>query len=92
LQSWFAGKVSFTPPLPPVAIGELELTGGRLCHFFDRAIASYMYRFDGRVVSVYVMARDGLELSVAAPAGETEPTQFRGFSNIVVSSDDLVFA
>src|SRR5262249_35861792 len=46
---------------PPVGMPGLSLDGGRLCYFFRRWIAAYMYRFDGHVVSLYVLSNEGIE-------------------------------
>ena len=65
LRDWFIDKVDFTPPTPATP-DELNLIGGRLCYILDRRAASYMYRVDGRFVSLYVMDGVGLNRPIDA--------------------------
>ena len=60
VRAWLAQRVDFAPP--PVARGstQIKLIGGRLCLFAGRRVASYMYRVHGRLLSIYIMASDGL--------------------------------
>jgi len=60
VRAWLAQRVNFAPP--PVARGstKIELIGGRLCLFAGRRVASYIYRVQGRLLSIYVMTADGL--------------------------------
>ena len=60
VRAWLAQRVNFAPP--PVARGstKIELIGGRLCLFAGRRVASYMYRVQRRLLSIYVMTADGL--------------------------------
>jgi anti-sigma factor RsiW len=61
LRRWFMPRIDFTPPAPPMNPG-LTLIGGRLCYFFERRIASYMYRADNHLMSLYIMSDQGIEL------------------------------
>lgn len=61
LRRWFVPRVDFTPPAAPMNPGT-TLIGGRLCYFFERRIASYMYKADDHLVSLYVMSDQGIEL------------------------------
>jgi anti-sigma factor RsiW len=63
VRAWLAQRVDFAPP--PVARGstQIELIGGRLCLFAGRRVASYMYRVQGRLLSIYVMTANGLSLT-----------------------------
>lgn len=60
VHDWLAQRVDFAPP--PVARGdaEIELIGGRLCVFAGRRVASYMYRVQGQLLSIYIMTAEGL--------------------------------
>jgi anti-sigma factor RsiW len=60
LQQWFVPRVDFAPPEPPMNAG-LTLIGGRLCYFFQRRVAAYMYRADDRLLSLYVMSDGDIE-------------------------------
>ena len=92
LRSWFATRVDFTPPAPPVSSGKLELLGGRLCYFFDRRVASYMYRVSGHLVSLYVMRGDGLDLSRTATERKRAVLHARGFIDVVWTKGDFLFS
>ena len=61
LRQWFVPRVDFAPPTPPT-MSDLSLVGGRLCYFFRRRIAAYMYHVDGHVLSLYVMSDQDIEL------------------------------
>ena len=63
VRIWLAQRLDFAPP--PVAEGstQVELIGGRLCVFAGRRVASYMYRVQGRLLSIYVMTANGLSLT-----------------------------
>ena len=61
LRQWFVPRVDFAPPTPPT-MSDLSLVGGRLCYFFRRRIAAYMYHVDGHVLSLYIMSDQGIEL------------------------------
>src|SRR5262249_58848882 len=54
-------ECAFPPPTPPT-LSDLSLVGGRLCYFFKRRIAAYMYHVDGHVLSLYVMSNQDIEL------------------------------
>jgi len=69
LREWFMSRVDFIPPAPPMTL-RLVLIGGRLCYFFERRIASYMYRIDGRLVSLYIMSSKDID-SPSAGGGVT---------------------
>jgi anti-sigma factor RsiW len=91
LRSWFATRVDFTPPAPPAPSGRLELLGGRLCYFFDRRVASYMYRFSGHLVSLYVMRGDGLDFSKTARERRSAVLHAGGFTDVVWTKGDFLF-
>ena len=61
LRQWFVPRVDFAPPTPPT-MSDLSLVGGRLCYFFKRRIAAYMYHVDGHVLSLYIMSDQDIEL------------------------------
>jgi len=60
LRQWFVPRVDFAPPTPPT-MSDLSLVGGRLCYFFRRRIAAYMYDVDGHVLSLYIMSDQDIE-------------------------------
>ncbi len=66
LRSWFAGKVMFSPPSSP-PLPSLHLIGGRLCFFMNRRIASYMYRSDDYLLSLYIIPASARRQPEMAP-------------------------
>jgi anti-sigma factor RsiW len=60
VRNWLAQRVDFAPPLVARGSTQIELIGGRLCVFAGRRVASYMYRVQGRLLSIYIMSADGL--------------------------------
>ncbi|PON15344.1 hypothetical protein C2W62_24315 [Candidatus Entotheonella serta] len=96
LRKWFQTKVAFSPPVLPSDIDKAKLVGGRLCHFLNRRVASYMYQTDGRYVSLYVMSRQGLEPPPGKPL-LLEPVQatlheVKGYTHILWSQTDLLYS
>lgn len=96
LRQWFQTKVAFSPPVLPDRVEKAKLAGGRLCHFLNRRVASFMYQTDGRYVSVYVMPREGLTL----PAGEAVDLhraqatvhEVQGYTHLIWSQTDLLYS
>lgn len=96
VRTWLAQRVDFAPP--PVARGstQIELIGGRLCVFAGRRVASYMYRVQSRLLSIYVMTADGLN-----PTGSTRTvrhgrtlviTRERHLTQASWSEDSLIYS
>ena len=96
VREWFWEKVDFSPPVLPVQAGKAHLVGGRLCHFLDRRVAAFMYRADGRYISLYVMPRQGLDLPPSS--GEVlQPMRatvhdVKGYTHILWSRTDLLYS
>jgi len=67
LRQWFMPKVNFAPPTPPTT-SDLSLVGGRLCYFFRRRVAAYMYHADGHVLSLYIMSDRDIEMPSSGDA------------------------
>lgn len=96
LRKWFQTKVSFSPPVLPSEVDKAKLVGGRLCHFLNRRVASFMYQTNGRYVSLYVMSRRGLEPPPGKPL-VLEPAQatlheVKGYTHILWSQTDLLYS
>ncbi len=97
LRRWFAQRVAFTPPEPPVGMPGLSLEGGRLCNFFKRWIASYMYRFDGHAVSLYVLSSEGIEpppelAGSSSGAPNAVVHRIDGFTHVLWSTGPLYYS
>ena len=65
---------------------QIELIGGRLCLFAGRRVASYMYRVQGRLLSIYVMSARGLN-----PTGDAR-IERAGRTLVMTREDHLVQA
>ncbi|ETX04836.1 MAG: hypothetical protein ETSY2_26485 [Candidatus Entotheonella gemina] len=96
LRKWFRTRVSFSPPVLPGQVEKAKLVGGRLCHFLNRRVASFMYKTEGRYISVFVMPREGLTL----PSGEgvdlhhAQATvhEVQGYTHLIWSQTDLLYS
>ncbi len=96
VRQWFQEKVDFPPPELPVRVGTAHLVGGRLCHFLDRRVASYMYDADGHYLSLYVMPRQGLSppagADVALESLRATLHEVHGYTHIIWSRMDLLYS
>ncbi len=94
LHLWFAGKLDFQPPKPPQPDRQVELMGGRLCYFLHRRAASYMYRADGHLVSLFFFREAGLGM----PTGGEETVvgqpaivrRVEGFTHVLWNDGGLI--
>lgn len=95
LRAWFQPKMNFAVPRPPNAHAA-ELVGGRLCYFLERRVASFMYRHEGRYLSLFVMEEEGLP----QPAGErvlfagheAVLRDLEGFTHMIWRRSDLLYS
>jgi anti-sigma factor RsiW len=96
LRRWFIPRVDFTPPAP-LMMPRLSLIGGRLCYFFERRIASYMYRIDGHLVSLYIMSNKNIE-PPSASSGVTVGTraatvrEVDGFAHVLWEDGSIYYS
>ncbi len=96
VRQWFQERVNFALPRLPGRAGSARLVGGRLCHFFGRRVAAYMYDAHGYDVSLYVMSRQNLVLPPGKPLG-LEPIQatvyeLKGYTHILWFQIDLLYS
>lgn len=96
LREWFVERVDFSPPTVSANIQDAELIGGRLCFFLARRVASYMYRVDDHLISLYVMPDGGLTepRGDAVHIGERPATvqRIEGFNHIMWREDGLLYS
>ena len=93
VRTWFRGKLGVSVPTPATRISGAGLVGGRLCYILQRRVASIMYTVDGRPMSLYVMADDGLTLPASEPAGDgVRVVRDDGYTNALWSQAGLVYA
>jgi anti-sigma factor (TIGR02949 family) len=95
LRQWFMPKVDFPPPMPPT-MSDLSLVGGRLCYFFRRRVAAYMYHADGHVLSLYVMSDRDIEMPSSSDAmlggRPAAVREFDGFAHILWRDGTLCYS
>jgi anti-sigma factor RsiW len=53
LKSWFAGKLSFTPPLADLQAAGYPLLGGRVDVIQNRPVATLIYQHDKSIVTLF---------------------------------------
>jgi anti-sigma factor RsiW len=54
VQTWFSGKLAYTPPVPDLSAQGYVLLGARLDKVKDQPAAALVYQRDGDVVTVFV--------------------------------------
>lgn len=95
LREWFVVRVDFPPPTPPT-MSYFSLFGGRLCYFFERRIAAYMYSGEGHVLSLYVMSDRGIESpprgNVMLGGRPAAAQEFDGFAHVLWRNGKLFYS
>jgi anti-sigma factor RsiW len=69
VKPWFAGKLSFSPPVKDLAAAGFPLVGGRLDVLEGETVAVLVYRHGGHSIDLY--ARPAADLPDRAPAALT---------------------
>ena len=69
VKPWFAGKLSFSPPVKDLAAVGFPLVGGRLDVIAGETVAALVYRHGGHSIDLY--ARPAPDLPDRAPAALT---------------------
>jgi anti-sigma factor RsiW len=96
LRQWFQEKVAFSPPLLPAQIDQASLVGGRLCHFLERRVASFMYQLSGHYLSIYVMPRQGLALpmghGIKLHRVQATVHEVQGYHHMIWTQTDLLYS
>ncbi len=62
VQQWFANKVNFQLPTPPLNAPDVRFVGGRLCNILGKPVASYMYSSKKMYLSLYVMDKKSIQV------------------------------
>lgn len=95
VKPWFAGKLEFAPANPFAGDDEFPLEGGAVSYFLDRKAATYVYKRNLHVVTLFVFQAAGLTFPEATTAigplrGTAQTT--RGFHLFLWRRDDLGYA
>jgi anti-sigma factor RsiW len=56
VRPWFAGKVSFSPPIPDLTAAGYALAGGRMDYVAGHSAAALVYRLAKHDISVFIWA------------------------------------
>lgn len=88
VRQWFLAKVDLPLPFPVAETLKAHLTGGRLCYFLDRRVASFMYMLDGQSLSLYVMS--AVDLPVP-PRTDAEVVHDDEYTAVLWSQGDLAY-
>jgi len=60
--AWFKGKVDFAIMKPHLDHSRVKLLGARICNIKDRKVAYFIYEWEGKKISAFVMNYDQLQL------------------------------
>jgi anti-sigma factor RsiW len=95
VKPWFAGKLEFAPVNPFAGDADFPLEGGSVAYFLDRKAATYVYKRNLHVVTLFVFQAEGLSWPAASDdIGSTRGTvtTTRGFHVLMWRRDDLGYA
>jgi anti-sigma factor RsiW len=85
VKPWFAGKLSFSPPVTDLAGRGYPLVGGRLEYIDGHPAAALVYRFRKHIINALVWP------SAGSPAPETS-TSIGGYNEIQWSDPEMTWA
>ncbi len=93
VKPWFAGKVDFAPTNGFAGDDDYPLAGGAVSYFRDRKAATYVYKRNLHVVTLFVFPAKGLPWPTVAadPIGGSRGTRTttRGFHVLMWQKGDL---
>ena len=85
VKPWFAGRLSFSPPVKELAEQGFPLLGGRLDYLGRRQVAALIYRHGGHIINLFIWPTATQAASVAP--GPTE----QGYNTLRWSQDGMDF-
>lgn len=86
VKPWYAGRLSFSPPVEDFASRGYPLVGGRLDYVDGHQAAALVYRFRKHTINAFVWPASG-----APPSAETV-TRLRGYNVVQWSDSEMTWA
>lgn len=86
VKPWYAGRLSFSPPVEDFAARGYPLIGGRLDYVDGHQAAALVYRFRKHTINAFVWPAGG-----APPSAETV-TQLNGYNVVQWSDSEMTWA
>lgn len=86
VKPWYAGRLSFSPPVEDFAARGYPLVGGRLDYVDGHQAAALVYRFRKHTINAFVWPVSG-----APPSAETV-TRLRGYNVVHWSDSEMTWA
>jgi anti-sigma factor RsiW len=85
VKPWFAGRLSFSPPVKELAEQGFPLLGGRLDYLGRRQVAALIYRHGGHIINLFIWpASDPV-------SGVTQGPAEQGYNTLRWSQDGMNF-
>jgi anti-sigma factor RsiW len=85
VKPWFAGKLSFSPPVRDLATQGFPLLGGRLDYLGRQQVAALIYRHDKHIINLFIWpASDQPSLVISGPTEQ-------GYNTLHWSRDGMNF-
>ena len=96
VRAWFAGKIQFALPRLKSEAAGYRLVGSRLCWLLDRRLGAFTYRRDDRLMTLYVMDGEGIDLAEGrfdeALGAMASRRQVESYNSLVWHHGDLLFS
>lgn len=96
VRAWFADKIQFALPRLMSEVAGYQLVGSRLCWLLDRRLGAFTYRRDDRLMTLYVMDGEGIELADGrfdeALGAMAARRRVEAYNSLVWRHGDLLFS
>ena len=98
LIAWFRAQVNLSLQPPDLTASGTRLVGGGLSYFLERKVACLIYRRDARLVAIFVLRREGVDMprggmqTVEVEGRPMYLTQHGGYSTLLWEKNDFVYS